>query len=124
MARNPGQSVEMLEVLFGRGERAGQAFVRTKFRADDRLWKNGLYCRDEPHPDEPDSSRWCGVECDGGTFALSHVDNDVVHITTRGGFAVGGACLEGDEGPVRYVTDEGAAKTVFRLISVDPESCR
>ncbi|MEM1163398.1 MAG: hypothetical protein AAGJ28_20905, partial [Pseudomonadota bacterium] len=44
MARNPGQSVEMLEVLFGRGERAGQAFVRAKFRGDGRLWKNGLYC--------------------------------------------------------------------------------
>lgn len=119
LQKNPAQTVRMIEVRFTDGADNRQAFARVIFRDGPKLWTNGLYCWRE------DSGvQRCGVECDGGTFTVKAKDERSIYLTTKGGFNVGGSCGDGVEIDVRPVTDEGAAKTVYRLDEVNPASCQ
>lgn len=124
LAKNPNQTVALIEMRFTEGAENRQAFARVIFYDSSKVWTNGLYCWNEEPADDPGATMRCGVECDGGTFTVRPKGNDAVYLTTKGGFNVGGACPDGDDLLIRTVSDTGAEKTVYRLDKVNVESCQ
>ncbi|MEO1493413.1 MAG: hypothetical protein AAFV19_14760 [Pseudomonadota bacterium] len=124
LATTPNQTVRSISVLFGPHGDPAQAKASVVFRDSAELWKIGVYCSAGGLPYDPDAPRWCGVECDGGTFTVRERGADTILLTTGRGFDVGTACAETDTEETRRVADRGAATTVFRLDRADRSACR
>lgn len=123
LAQNPNQTVEMLEVLFlTDGDLVAE--VRARLRDGPETFRNTLYCW-EPEDQPAAPGTWiCGVECDGGTFSTRLNGEDSILLKTGGGFLVSGACSEpGDTEDTRWVRDEGAPRTVFKLYRTGRITC-
>jgi len=122
LRENPDQTVTYLAISFERGVEI-TAHSRVRFRDSGRDWATSLFCW------QPDPARYgnamlgCSVECDGGYFLVRERGDDAILVTTKGGWVVGpGGC--GSDGAIRHVTDQGAAKTVFKLFRTDESNCR
>lgn len=128
LAAEPRQTVERLAVRLAPYEQDGtrwaEALVEARFRGDPEPYRQWLHCWVEG------DGLSCGVDCDGGIF-VAEARADGVLLTTAG-FVVAGGC--GDvtedpetgeivEPPVRWVRDEGAGETRFRLHAAPLAAC-
>jgi len=116
LAKNPGQSIEMLQVLF---ITEGDFFAQAKamFRDDPTIHQTDLICWTPEGAG--DYTVTCGVECDGGRFTTVLDERDEILLKTQG-FLIGADCGEED---LRWVRDENAEKTVFKLFRRPASSC-
>ncbi len=116
LARNPGQTVETLQVLF---ITEGDFFARAKakFRGDTEVYETPLECWNPEG--QGTEAITCAVECDGGRFTTVLKDGDAILLRT-GGFLVSADCGEED---LRWVRDEGSRETVFKLFRIPTDRC-
>lgn len=120
LARNPAQTVSTLEVLFTSSPYDDRiAWVSATFRGDPEEYGASLTCYDAERSGT--GSPLCAVDCDGGVFRITDVQDDSILIRTEG-FAVAGFCGE-DEADFRSVRDDTPGETAFRLYRVARASC-
>lgn len=121
LKKNPNQTVREIAIRFTAAHGERYAGVRVVFRGDDRPYTNGLICWTPEPADHGDAFIGCSVECDGGAFVARRRGDDAILVETAG-FLVSGDC-DADEGALRRVEDEGAAKTVYKLYATPLADC-
>ena len=116
LAQHRNQTVRALTVrlpdrqeLQARGEQGAMAWAR--FRDSSQRFQGPLICQ-PPKADMPENAWSCCVECDGGRFVAWPSGPDAILLRTRGGFMISDGCGEGD---MRWVRDDDAAQTTFKL---------